>query len=411
MALGGRVQRPCGCARHYNSRESNMVVVGTMMALCASTGKVRSCHTTTSAQSPRVVAKARSRRMQEIIFKVDKPHVFASHCSQPVLKVPLTNPWEYSSTEYEFTARLSRYYYHWETSDVATLTSKTDITIEYPPLYTSNTSSLLNNVRGNYVGKPANQLSDIVLREFYLAEMQDWSDPAMSEHGSSCCEASSPHPIMHCDIHVFFLPGDGATVAERLACSPPTIANRIFGKWESCRRVFSGSPVSPAPSFRRFSVLTSITLIGSQCLAVKSRPNLFTHSFSPIDGTAVSGDRTHSFLIFPGGWPDVEIRRAYIGALARHPCLRSLADGGGFCCCPFSQYLAVLPGVLVSSECVRPGSGWDTRVRNEMSTEPRRNGKSRGKREIPEKTRRRPAASSGTIPMYENPGATPAWFD
>ncbi|KAJ8866903.1 hypothetical protein PR048_032765 [Dryococelus australis] len=39
-----------------------------------------------------------------------------------------------------------------------------------------------------------------------------------------------------------------------------------------------GSPVSPVLSFRRCSGLTSITLIGSEDLAVKSRPNLFTHS-------------------------------------------------------------------------------------------------------------------------------------
>ncbi|KAJ8870036.1 hypothetical protein PR048_029047 [Dryococelus australis] len=57
-----------------------------------------------------------------------------------------------------------------------------------------------------------------------------------------------------------------------------------FRKWESCRTMplvggFSrGSPVSPVPLFRRHSIFTSITLIGSQYLAVKSRPNLFTHS-------------------------------------------------------------------------------------------------------------------------------------
>ncbi|KAJ8890079.1 hypothetical protein PR048_009586 [Dryococelus australis] len=38
------------------------------------------------------------------------------------------------------------------------------------------------------------------------------------------------------------------------------------------------SPVSPAVSFRRCSLLISITLIGSQNPAVKSRPNLFTHT-------------------------------------------------------------------------------------------------------------------------------------
>ncbi|KAJ8875341.1 hypothetical protein PR048_023236 [Dryococelus australis] len=53
-----------------------------------------------------------------------------------------------------------------------------------------------------------------------------------------------------------------------------------FRMWESCRSMplvggFSqGSSVSPSPSFRRYS----ITLIGSEDLDVKSRPNLFTHS-------------------------------------------------------------------------------------------------------------------------------------
>ncbi|KAJ8887586.1 hypothetical protein PR048_013803 [Dryococelus australis] len=73
----------------------------------------------------------------------------------------------------------------------------------------------------------------------------------------------------------------GATVAERLARSPPTKANRAqspagspdFHKWESCRTMalvggFSrGSPASPASSFRHCSIFTSITFIGSQDLA------------------------------------------------------------------------------------------------------------------------------------------------
>ncbi|KAJ8877965.1 hypothetical protein PR048_022428 [Dryococelus australis] len=79
--------------------------------------------------------------------------------------------------------------------------------------------------------------------------------------------------------------------------SPLTKANRVqssagsqdFCKWESRRTMplvggFSrGSPVSPAPSFRPRAILISITLIGSQDLDAKSRPNLFTlsltHSF------------------------------------------------------------------------------------------------------------------------------------
>ncbi|KAJ8875276.1 hypothetical protein PR048_023171 [Dryococelus australis] len=58
---------------------------------------------------------------------------------------------------------------------------------------------------------------------------------------------------------------------------------RIFACVESCRTMpfvggFSrGFPVSLALSFRHCSIHTSITLIGSQDLDVKSRPNLFTH--------------------------------------------------------------------------------------------------------------------------------------
>ncbi|KAJ8898065.1 hypothetical protein PR048_003425 [Dryococelus australis] len=47
--------------------------------------------------------------------------------------------------------------------------------------------------------------------------------------------------------------------------------------WESCRMGFPGDlPFPPDLSFRRCSILTSITLVGCQDLDVKSRPNLFT---------------------------------------------------------------------------------------------------------------------------------------
>ncbi|KAJ8880994.1 hypothetical protein PR048_017467 [Dryococelus australis] len=58
--------------------------------------------------------------------------------------------------------------------------------------------------------------------------------------------------------------------------------HRAFRKWESCRTMplvgglSRGSPIFPAPSLRRRFMFTSITLIGSQDLAVKSSPNLFT---------------------------------------------------------------------------------------------------------------------------------------
>ncbi|KAJ8871529.1 hypothetical protein PR048_027851 [Dryococelus australis] len=73
----------------------------------------------------------------------------------------------------------------------------------------------------------------------------------------------------------------GAMVAERLARSPPTKANRFqysvgspdFRKGKSCRTMplVSGSsrrsPVFLTPSFQRRSIFTSITLVGSQDLA------------------------------------------------------------------------------------------------------------------------------------------------
>ncbi|KAJ8869938.1 hypothetical protein PR048_028949 [Dryococelus australis] len=83
--------------------------------------------------------------------------------------------------------------------------------------------------------------------------------------------------------------GHGGRVVSLLAShqgDPGSIPDRDtpdFRMWESCRIMqlvggFSrGSPVSPAFSFRHCSILTSIALIGSQDLDVKSRPNLFTH--------------------------------------------------------------------------------------------------------------------------------------
>ncbi|KAJ8887684.1 hypothetical protein PR048_013902 [Dryococelus australis] len=88
-----------------------------------------------------------------------------------------------------------------------------------------------------------------------------------------------------------FRPGDINFLAL-LARSPPTKANQVqypagsldFLKWESCwtmvlvSRFSQGSLVSSALSLRRRSIFTSITFICSQYLAVKSHPNLLTHS-------------------------------------------------------------------------------------------------------------------------------------
>ncbi|KAJ8867289.1 hypothetical protein PR048_031090 [Dryococelus australis] len=64
----------------------------------------------------------------------------------------------------------------------------------------------------------------------------------------------------------------------------------VFRIWESCRTMplvgeFSGgSPVSPTLPFRCCAILTSITLISSQDLTVKSPPNLFTHLLECMHG-------------------------------------------------------------------------------------------------------------------------------
>ncbi|KAJ8874491.1 hypothetical protein PR048_025351 [Dryococelus australis] len=112
----------------------------------------------------------------------------------------------------------------------------------------------------------------------------------------------------------------GATVAERLACSPPTKANRAqspagppdFHKWESCRTMplvgesCRESPVSPA------AVFNSITLIGSQDLAVKSRPNLFIHSSisRTVNRSGVKRPADTRYLLEAGRCPSEEAATA-----------------------------------------------------------------------------------------------------
>ncbi|KAJ8898135.1 hypothetical protein PR048_003495 [Dryococelus australis] len=92
---------------------------------------------------------------------------------------------------------------------------------------------------------------------------------------------------------------------KRLSYFSATKANRVqspagspdFRKWESCRTMplisgFSrGFPVSPTPLFRRHSIFTPITLIGSQDLAVKDRPKpllLTSHFSGPESGISTS---------------------------------------------------------------------------------------------------------------------------
>ncbi|KAJ8898188.1 hypothetical protein PR048_003548 [Dryococelus australis] len=108
-------------------------------------------------------------------------------------------------------------------------------------------------------------------------------------------------------------PSRGAAVAERLACSPPTKANRVqypagspdFRKWESCRMVgeFSrGSPVSPGPFIPApLHIHSNHPRRLLSTLAVKSRPNVFIHSASWIapQRQPVSVLPSYSHHIFP----------------------------------------------------------------------------------------------------------------
>ncbi|KAJ8895947.1 hypothetical protein PR048_001288 [Dryococelus australis] len=100
-------------------------------------------------------------------------------------------------------------------------------------------------------------------------------DAAASDRERSCSQERVLNENR--DFH-FFIQEDGAPPHYGIRSLPD------FRMWESCRTMplvggFSrGSPVSSTLSFRRCSILTSITLIGSQDLTVKSRPNLFTHS-------------------------------------------------------------------------------------------------------------------------------------
>ncbi|KAJ8866586.1 hypothetical protein PR048_032445 [Dryococelus australis] len=109
-------------------------------------------------------------------------------------------------------------------------------------------------------------------------------------HGQNSLSCSTrPHGKKLQERWVLTNGSDSLQDVKRLVRSPPTMANRLqspagsqdFLMCESCRTMplvggFSrGSPVSPALSFRRCSILTSITLIDSQDLAVKISPNLF----------------------------------------------------------------------------------------------------------------------------------------
>ncbi|KAJ8898277.1 hypothetical protein PR048_003637 [Dryococelus australis] len=206
----------------------------------------------------------------------------------------------------------------------------------------------------------------------------------------------------------------GATLAERIARSPPTKVNRAqsparspdFRQGEivpddaAGRRIFLGNlRFPPIPSFRRRSIFTSIALIGSQDLAVKTRPNLFTHSRSDCDRSrhspktqeysGVTG-RRHSPPPSPTGinqhlWE----RRANVLGIRTLGTAREIRE---ILCDDLRHY--------VYYERAKSSVNDDWRLRDG-------GGRERGGREIPELTHR-PTASSGNDSHTRKCGSDPA---
>ncbi|KAJ8873932.1 hypothetical protein PR048_024769, partial [Dryococelus australis] len=162
-------------------------------------------------------------------------------------------------------------------------------TTRLAPRQTGVTSgfSCVGNVAGVDVG---NQVDFFPQQGVPIAETKRTGSQVVSPF--NCFIVRLAVCVCHCLQRALLLAPDIVALLSSLVSLPPTKANRVqspagspdFRKWESCRTMslvggFSrGPPICPAPSFRRGSILTSITLVGSQDLAVNSRPNIFTHS-------------------------------------------------------------------------------------------------------------------------------------
>ncbi|KAJ8870617.1 hypothetical protein PR048_029640 [Dryococelus australis] len=285
----------------------------------------------------------------------------------------------------------------------------------------------------------------------------------------------SPAYTRASDVRSLAAAPERATVAKRLARLPPTKANMAqslagspdFRMWESCRMMplfgeFSQrSPVSPTLPFRRCSILTSVTLIGSQDLA--ALPEHVLHFPSRrLKTTCIY----HCWLSKRGRGRELPAVRApptspgiACGYICLHPPSRNHSprttaslrgadgvsdDGGGIqfyrralcrryklasCDAQVAVATTSQPAGRQRHACGDPGDaagsrtqifrvwlGWGVGVAV-VTTLPGPSGprppehasavnvEQRGKQEIPEKTRR-PVASSGMIPTRENWGAS-----
>ncbi|KAJ8868631.1 hypothetical protein PR048_030170 [Dryococelus australis] len=176
----------------------------------------------------------------------------------------------------------------------------------------------------------------------------------------------------------------GATVAERLARSPPTKANRAqspigspdFRKWESCRRMplagvsSRGSPASPVPSLRRRSIFNSITpqsalktsLLRAQQEAEVVRLVSCSHGELEVPNSSVS-DETHACVV-PTPLPHHTTSRDGWeggGSEQRHaPCPNTQGANVHGDCTPFTRPgrpQSCQPGRLLTRRAALPGTG------------------------------------------------------
>ncbi|KAJ8877428.1 hypothetical protein PR048_021882 [Dryococelus australis] len=215
----------------------------------------------------------------------------------------------------------------------------------------------------------------------------DWSRGAcsgsrftQSEYASHCSLLALTH--LHNELTSFVR---GASVAERLARPPSTKANWAqsptgspdFRKWESCRTLplvggsSRGAPVSLAPSFRRRTIFTSITLNGSQNLARQERK-----MWNERDKRERKGRKRENERERKGGSEKENLKSKLDGMRVRE---KDRCGGGN------GEVLVAL----------------NTEVFRADEYEVSRNATA-GKRNKPEKTHR-PTASSGTIHTCKNP--------
>ncbi|KAJ8872061.1 hypothetical protein PR048_025662 [Dryococelus australis] len=204
------------------------------------------------------------------------------------------------------------------------------------------------------------------------------------------------------------------TMTEQLARSPPTKAIRVQSPAGSlrisacgnsagrCRRSASflgDTPFHHTLSFWRCSILTLITLIGSQDFDVKSRPNLFTNSLTHLNNVVhgIFARCTGGKVLGRGDWLSAA---SEVGVCSSHGTSRERrrSEITGTTMITFTTSWRRL-GVIGREISRRPARGCASPECNDG-----------GKRVIPEKTHR-PTASSCTIPTCGNPPEDEAFRD